>query len=801
MMTLSGPGACPDPGGAEALGGWIAAPVPGTAAQALAQAGLFDAGAPISLHDKDVWYRTPLPEGGRRVLRFDGLATLCEVWLDRTLILFSDGMFTPQEIEVDIGSQAILWLCFRALETRLKSKLSRRARWRPQMMAEQGLRGARSTVLGHVPTWCPPIHAVGPWRPISLIEPHRGDLFDVQIRPEWRDGQARLTVEASAQQAPLLRCAGLEARMERIGDGRWSVLLAPPQARPWWPHTHGDQPLYGLTAELENSRVDLGKVGFRDIRLERGADGRDFRLYVNDQPLFCRGANWMPDVLRLSSEPEACESALRLARDAGMNMVRVPGVTAYEAPGFFGACDALGIMVWQDFMFANFDYLGEDPDFAETACEEAGRVLAAVQGSPSIAVLCGGSEVFQQATMFGLPVADLDWPLFDDVLAQAADDGRPNTPYVPNTPSAGALAFCADAGPSHYYGVGAYERPLEDARRAEVRFATECLAFSIPPCNETLDELLPNVGLQDPQWKAGVPRDRLVSWDFEDTRDHYVGRLYGVDPARLRRERPSLYLDLGRFAVGEAMCATFAEWRRSASPCGGGLVWTLRDVRPGAGWGLLDVTGEPKAPWHMLRRVLQPVQVLLTDEGVNGLAVHLINETAAAIDCVLEIALLDRTGAVITASRQVTLPARSSQTLAAYAVIGRFVDINYAYRFGPPTHRAVRARLTGGGGLLSETFHFLDSPLSTPSSAVHAEIRKADGHWQVVLTATQLERCVYFRDPQFRPSSDWLPLAAGEPTTVRLSRRLGTPPEAQPAGQLLTLGGDMVGEYGAGAEG
>jgi beta-mannosidase len=800
-MALSAPGACSSPHQAEALTGWISAPVPGTAAQALTQAGRFDMATPISLHDQDVWYRTPLAQSGRRILRFDGLATVCEAWLDQELILSCDAMFTPQEVEVEIRPGAWLWLCFRALRFRLQAKPPRRARWRPQAIAEQGLRGVRATALGHVPSWCPPVHAVGPWRPISLIEPHPCDLSDLRLRPQWRDGQATLYVEATAAQAPVIRCAGVQAAMEQIGVQRWAVRLAPPQARPWWPHTHGDQPLYDLTADIGGRTLDLGAVGFRAIRLDRGSDGRDFGLCVNDQPVFCRGANWMPDVVSLASGPDAYAPALRLARDAGFNMVRVSGVTVYEAPAFFQACDALGLLVWQDFMFANFDYPGDDPAFAAAVRLEAAHVLAPIQGSPCLAVLCGGSEVFQQAAMFGLPAAELQWPLFDGVLAQAAGEGRPDTPYVANTPAGGALAFCADAGPSHYYGVGAYERPLEDARRAQVRFATECLAFSIPPCAETLQALLPNVGLHDPEWKAGVPRDRGASWDFEDTRDHYVQRLYGVDPARMRRERPALYLDLGRLAVGEAMCAAFAEWRRAASSCAGALVWTLRDVQPGAGWGLLDVTGAPKAPWHMLRRVLQPLQVLLTDEGVNGLAVHLINETAEGVACMLELALLDETGTVLTAARPVTLPPRSNQALAAYEILGRFIDVNYAYRFGPPTHRAVRARLSRDGATLSETFYFLEGPLLGPPCPIECELEQTDAGWQLILTAAQLQRCVYFDDPQFQPSADWLPLAAGERTAVRLTRRFGASPDAQPAGQLFTLGGHAVGRYGAGAEG
>jgi beta-mannosidase len=305
-------------------------------------------------------------------------------------------------------------------------------------------------------------------------------------------------------------------------------------------------------------------------------------------------------------------------------MVRVSGVGVYEGPAFHELCDELGLLVWQDFMFANFDYPAADPAFAAAVRAEAQAVLGATEASPSLAVLCGGSEVMQQAAMMGLP-ADMAWPLFDEVLPQVAARVRPDVAYVPNSPSGGALPFVTDAGVSHYYGVGAYLRPLEDARRANVRFASECLAFSNVPEAESLAGVLDAPAAHDPRWKARVPRDRGASWDFEDVREHYFQALFGLDPARVRREDPELHLDLSRAVSGEVMAAVFAEWRRPGSDCRGGLVWLLQDPQIGAGWGLLDAAGRPKAAWWALRRSLQPRQVLLTDEVVNGLHVHLLN--------------------------------------------------------------------------------------------------------------------------------------------------------------------------------
>ncbi len=234
-------------------------------------------------------------------------------------------------------------------------------------------------------------------------------------------------------------------------------------------------------------------------------------------------------------------------------------------------------------------------------------------------MLCGNSEIEQQVAMLGLD-ADLGrGELFGELLPALAEESGSDAVYLPSAPCGGDLPFRSDRGVANYFGVGGYRRPLEDARRAEVRFASECLAFSNVPDGA-------GVPVHDPRWKEGVPRDAGSGWDFEDVRDHYLELLYGVDPVELRSVDHDRYLDLSRAVTGEVMGATFTEWRRDASPCQGGLILWLRDLVPGAGWGLIDHDGEPKVALHHLRRALAPVAVAMTPEGLNGVDVHVAND-------------------------------------------------------------------------------------------------------------------------------------------------------------------------------
>jgi len=256
-----------------------------------------------------------------------------------------------------------------------------------------------------------------------------------------------------------------------------------------------------------------------------------------------------------------------------------------------------------------------------------------------------------------------------------------------------------NTGIAHYYGVGAYLRPLEDARRADVRFASECLGFSNVPEPATLESFLApdEVPPHHPRWKARVPRENAAGWDFDDVRDFYLKVVYGIDPVALRYSDIERYLALSRLTTGEVMLRTFAEWR-TGGHCRGGLVWFLQDLWPGAGWGVIDALGGPKAAWHYLRRAFAPTAVFLSNEGVNGIDIHVVNDSATPFHGEIRLSLY-RDGATTVGEGHSTIEvaARGRTRLAADTLLGRFSDVSGAYRFGPPGHDVVMAELCEAG--------------------------------------------------------------------------------------------------------
>ena len=377
-------------------------------------------------------------------------------------------------------------------------------------------------------------------------------------------------------------------------------------------------------------------------------------------------------------------------------------------------------------------------------------------GRPSLAIVCGNSEGEQQAAMWGA-ARELWTPrLFHEVLARHCRD----VPYVASSATGGAFPHAANAGPSSYYGVGAYLRPIDDARRAEVRFASECLAFANVPD----DPGLPPV--HDPAWKAGTPRDRGADWDFDDVRDHYVQRVFGVDPAALRVADPGRYLELARVATGEVMARVFDERRRARSTCRGGLVWFLRDLRPGAGWGLIDVRGIPKPCWYLVRRALAPIGLALTDEGSNGLAIHVANDRAEPLAGRLELTLWRGDVRLRDAATDVAVAPHAAIELAAGALFDGWIDLSYAYRFGPPAADVVHARLRVGDDVV-ET-HWFPAGFSAAREPDVGLAVTGDAT-ALAITTRRFARFVAIDAPGYVPSDNYFHLAPDQRRTIALT--------------------------------
>jgi beta-mannosidase len=813
------PGEVEDPKALEALElPWLCATVPGTVVGALRTAGRWswlDDDQDL-LDGQDWWFRAavdPYEGYGPWYLDVGGLATIADVWVDGEHVLHSENMFLRHRVEVrgDSAPRQIVIRC--AALAPVLARRRPRPRWRSQLVRSQNLRWIRTTPLGRIDGWSFSAAPVGPWRPVRLY-PSTPDLGIVDGRLE-----ARCVGEGGEVTVEMTLAAGLAPGPLSIGVGDVSVPL---EVRPhgkryvargtvrlseverWWPHTHGSQPLYPVVLYGEDQEIPVATVGFRTVEVDRTGEG--FRLIVNGVAIFCRGACWVPpDATGLSATRAELRTSLGLMREVGMNMVRVGGYTTYEDDAFWEICDELGLMVWQDCMLASVEPPEDEPFLADLTAELV-QVFTALQGHPALALVSGSSEVHQQAAMFGIALDQITSTALDVTIPGLAERLLPGVPYVPSSPSGGDLPFDPSKGIAHYFGVGAYLRPPEDAQLAGVRFAAECLAFATPPEPATVERFFGGAQMagHHPTWKRGVARDSNTSWDFEDVRDHYVRRLFGVDPVKIRYEDPGRALDLGRAVVAELMSTVLRGWRCRASGCSGALVLDWQDLYPGAGWGILDVSGEPKAPWYAIRRVMAPVGVVLTDGGLSGLGVHVFNDDPEPLIGEVTLTLFTPFGAAAErVSCPVELPGRSELDTSAERVLKGFRDLTYAYRFGPPAFDVVLVELATPDGTLLGSDVFLPAGPGRPVVAdlgLRAVARHDDQQrWSLTVSAEGFAQWVRVDVPGFRAADSWFHLPPGGSKTLALTptgpsvgpQRSGSPgpgsEQRRPFGQVQAL--------------
>lgn len=766
---------------------WIPAPVPGTVAAALRGAGRWSWSEPDEdlLDRQDWWYRTTatVPAAGRWHLVAEGLATVAEVWVGDEQVAATRSMWRPCRAEVELAAGTVVIAIRLAALPDVGGRP--RARWRTALLREPSLRWLRTSLAGRIPGVSEGAAAVGPWRPVRLV-PASAPPPEVALLPRLEGGVGHLEVEVTgvgAHDVCEVRCSGRHLVVE--GGGRRAGTLVLDGIEPWWPHTHGAPTRHAVEVAVGGAVVARRLVGFRSVVLDPGAP---HPLTVNGRPCFVRGALWaLPDQVALDGSAAALRPSLELVRASGANTVRVPGTAQYPPAAFWELCDELGLLVWQDCMLAGFDPPADPAWEADLAAEVREHVGPAL-GHPSLAVVVGSNEAYQRAAMFGLPIGSWRSRALEEVVPGALG---PGVPYLPSTPTGADLPFHPGGGVAHYFGVGAYRRSLDDPALAGVSLAAECLAFATPPEPATVRSLRAAGG---GLWRAGTPRDPGADWDFTDVTDHYVATLLGghgstpADRAGGAAVPDDRALDLRRAAVCRAVAATFGRWRSPTSPCGGGLVLTWQDRRPGPGWGLVDEGGAPKAPWWVLRRLWAPRAVWWVDEGLGGLAVHVANDGPAALTGELRVRAVDGAGVTtVEGAVDLLLPPGAVGRWSDAAVVGAFRDLNGAYAFGPPAHVAVVAEVVVDGRVAARDVHlpaWVDQAERAQRGLRAVVVASPEG-W-VLEVATEAGLAWVAADLEgWRPEDHWFHLEPGGSRTVPLRRVAGGPPV--PAGTVRAL--------------
>ncbi len=459
--------------------------------------------------------------------------------------------------------------------------------------------------------WGPRFVTAGIWRDLRLEAGAKARLDRVHVQQHHAaNGAVRLELTPHLSR----RLPGATFQAELAHGGRTilsttSCAFEVPSPQLWWPAGQGSQPLYELTVTARDaSGRELGtirkRLGLRTIALDQSPDqwGQAFRFVVNGRPVFIKGANWIPaDCFVTRLDRERYSRDLRGAVAAHMNCVRVWGGGIYESEDFYDLCDELGLLVWQDFMFACTLY-PSDRAFLRSVRAEAEHQVARLHHRASLAVWCGNNELVQLngPALRTRPALRRGYEsLFHQLLPAvvATHDGA--TSYHPTSEWRGTFenghALGEKSGDTHYWDVWHARHPVKDYEKWAFRFCSEfgMQSYSSPQTNETFAPARANVF-------GSVMENHQKNRGGNQVILDYVSRRY-----RFPKSQDDL-IYLSQLNQAYCMQVGVEHYRRTTPRCMGAIYWQLNDCWPVGSWSSIEYTGRWKLLHYAARRFNAP---------------------------------------------------------------------------------------------------------------------------------------------------------------------------------------------------
>jgi len=571
-------------------------------------------------------------------LVFEGIDTYAEVYLNGWYVGRAENMFIPYRYDVvDIVKPGKNILEVRLLSplTTIKD-LERKSPIVLQSSCESARPYIRKAQYAYGWDWGPRIAQVGLWRPVYLeLIRYARIVAPFCYTESLTENSARVRVTATVEsfmedeerEMPALEAAisislnGAVQAQARVpvrdirGENALEATLTIRNPQLWWPNGMGQQPLYDVHITLlsGNKRVDdiSFKTGIRTVEIlqESDREGRSFIFKVNGVKVFAKGADWVPaDNLLPRLTREDYYRYIKLAQEANMNMLRIWGGGIYEDPAFYDACDEMGIMVWQDFMYACAQYPDEFDWFQELARGEAEAVMIALRNHPSIVLWCGNNENnwgFDEWWKVGQPKY-LGNYIYREILPELCAELDPSRPYWVSSPYGGEHPNSPTEGDRHSWTVWSgwqdYSGYLSDTGRFLSEFGFQAMPTWKTVLSYTAPEdrhVLSPVVLSHNKMTEGM--ERLTRF--------MVGRL------GFPKDFQS-FVYLSQFNQAEAIKTGVEHWRLRKFMTAGTLYWQFNDCWPVASWSCLDYYKRKKGLYYYSRKFFAPLwPVLRLEEG------------------------------------------------------------------------------------------------------------------------------------------------------------------------------------------
>jgi len=525
--------------------------------------------------------------------------------------------------------------------------------------------------------WGPALVTAGIWRPIGLHEWHTARLGDVRPlvtltgtagRVDTHVGIARDTDEPLAI---TVEVGDHRSRTTTVADEA-IVTVDVPTPDLWWPRGHGAQPLYPIRVELSTQDGRLldrwtGRIGFRTVELNTAPDesGTQFQFIVNGVPVLAKGANWIPDdCFPHRVDRDRYATRFGAAIDAGVNLLRVWGGGIYESDDFYDLADELGLLVWQDFLFACAAYPEEEPLRGEVIAE-AREAVTRLAPHPSLALWNGCNE-----NIWGYH--DWDWQealgertwgigYYTDVLPKIVAELDPTRPYCPGSPWSFATDIHPndpDHGCTHVWDVW-NQLDYTEYRNTAPRFVAE-FGWCGPPTMSTLHRAIHH---EPPAADSPAMLAHLKADDGQEKLTR------GINAHFPPQQEFADWHWAAQLTQARAVATGIQHYRSHTPHCAGTIIWQLNDCWPVTSWAMIDGDGRRKPAWYALRDSYAD-RLLTIQPRDHGLALIAVNDTATTWWQHYEILRVDFDGTMRVSVRgTVEATARGAATLPLPSVL------------------------------------------------------------------------------------------------------------------------------------
>lgn len=527
--------------------------------------------------------------------------------------------------------------------------------------------------------WGPRFVTAGIWKKVQLKFWNSATIENIKFsQVELNDKKAILefTTEIRVSEAKTIQLQINEkAETFNLNKGTNTVKMQYEISNPklWWCNGLGKPHIYSFSVELFQQNKFLGKnklnIGLRTIELVQDKDefGISFYFKLNGKPIFMKGANYIPPDSFISKKSgSSYQETIQNARKANMNILRVWGGGVYADDEFYNACDANGILVWQDFMFACAMYPG-DEKFIKNIKQEVIDNVNRLQNHPSIALWCGNNENdegwhnwgWQKQFNYSKADSTQIWndykKVFHEMIPQTLDSllSKEKSLYWPSSPSIGwGRKESLTQGDSHYWGVWWGKEPFEMYKKKVGRFMSE-YGFQGMPNLETLQKV---IAKEDLNFTSEAFKNHQKHPTGFETINEYMTRDFRVPTSMEKYNYVSQLLQAHGMKIA-------IEAHRLAKPyCMGSLYWQLNDCWPVTSWSTLDYYGNWKAAHYQVKESFAPILLAVT-ENADGYLIIGSNDNLEVKEGIVTAKLIDFSGKELwTASKECVLDVERNTT-------------------------------------------------------------------------------------------------------------------------------------------